>query len=105
MSSVAQGAVVAATRACFTESRRPQSRRAQSAPRSGRVAGRRAGSVTVRLVRARAADADSPAASAAGNLQAESMPRDLEPLVYRFEGDSATIVSARTGKLLSLIHI
>ena len=100
MSSVAQGAVVAATRACFTESRRPQSRRAQSAPRSGRVAGRRAGSVTVRLVRARAADADSPAASAAGNLQAESMPRDLEPLVYRFEGDSATIVSARTGKLL-----
>ena len=41
MSSVAQGAVRAATRACFTESRRPQSRRAQSAPRSGRVAGRR----------------------------------------------------------------
>ena len=28
------------------------------------------------------------------------MPRDLEPLVYRFEGDSATIVSARTGKLV-----
>ena len=99
MSSVAQGAVVAATRACFTESRRPQSRRAQSAPRSGRVAGRRAGSVTVRLVRASAADAD--ATELATELAGErSAPRPLEPLVYHFEGDSATIVSARTGQLV-----
>ena len=100
MSSVAQGAVVAATRACFTETRRPRLRRAQSIPRSRLVAGHRAGSVTVRLVRARATDADAPAASSVGDLQAESTPPDLEPLVYRFEGDSATIVSARTGKLV-----
>ena len=98
MSSVAQGPVLAATRACFTESRRPQSRRAQSAPRSGRVAGRRAGSVTVRLVRASAADADAPEAT---DLAGErSAPLPLEPLVYHFEGDSATIVSARTGELV-----
>ena len=98
MSSVAQGPVLAATRACFTESRRPQSRRAQSAPRSGRVAGRRAGSVTVRLVRASAADADAPEAT---DLAGErSAPLPLEPLVYHFEGDSATIVSARTGQLV-----
>ena len=101
MSGVAQGAVVAATRARFTESRLPQSRRARTAPRSGRVACRRAGSVTVRLVRASAADAEVPdGALAVGNLHADSLPRDLEPLVYRFEGDSATIVSARTGKLV-----
>ena len=98
MSSVAQGAVVASTRACFTESRRPQSRRAQSAPRSGRVAGRRAGSVTVRLVRASAADADAPEATELAGER--SAPRPLEPLVYHFEGDSATIVSARTGQLV-----
>jgi HAD superfamily hydrolase (TIGR01490 family) len=101
MSGVAQGAVVAATRARFTESRLPRSRPARTAPRSGRVTCRRAGSVTVRLVRASAADAEVPdGALAVGNLQADSAPRDLEPLVYRFEGDSATIVSARTGKLV-----
>ena len=99
--SVRSGKPAGATRerrACFTESRRPQSRRAQSAPRSGRVAGRRAGSVTVRLVRASAADAD--ATELATELAGErSAPRPLEPLVYHFEGDSATIVSARTGQL------
>jgi HAD superfamily hydrolase (TIGR01490 family) len=101
MSGVAQGAVVAATRARFTESRLPRSRPARTAPRSGRVTCRRAGSVSVRLVRASAADAEVPdGALAVGNLQADSAPRDLEPLVYRFEGDSATIVSARTGKLV-----
>ena len=101
MSGVAQGAVVAATRARFTESRLPRSRPARTAPRSGRVTCRRAGSVTVRLVRAYAADAEVPdGVLAVGNTQADSAPRDLEPLVYRFEGDSATIVSARTGKLV-----
>ena len=68
------------------------------APRSGRVAGRRA-RVGHRPARPRLRGGRGRARGD-GTRGRAAAPRPLEPLVYHFAGDSATIVSARTGQLV-----